>query len=177
MKNKVLNIFIIILFLVMILEIVLILYFNHRNSKKSIIENTIIEFDNKQDSKVEELINLSEYNLINSQEVVTESNTQNKKEITNIIQEKKEQEEIEDNKVQIKSSSSSNSTEKSNDKPKTDSDNLKDNNNNYSPKKEWITESHYGGEIIDNSGYSGGYWEYGEELDFNGIDMSDWTIK
>lgn len=177
MIKKVLIVFIIILFLVSIFGTVSILDFNHKNSKISLIENEIIEFDNIYNSKIEEAIDLSEYNLINSQEIMTESNIQNEKECTNIIQEKQEQENIEENEVQIKSSSASKSTNESNNESMTYSDDLKNNNYNCSSQKEWITENHYGGEIVDNSGYSGGYWEYGEELDFNGIDMSDWTIK
>lgn len=83
-----------------------------------------------------------------------------------------------------KQEKSSNSQKKSNTKKSTSSNksntasssNSKDNTSNSKTDKpqSWSTETHYGGEIQDSQG-NGGYWMYGEEMDFSGIDMSDWS--
>ncbi len=46
-----------------------------------------------------------------------------------------------------------------------------------SSSKSWTTNTTYGGEIHDQDGETGSYWEQGGEIDLTGIDMSDWTIK
>lgn len=81
-----------------------------------------------------------------------------------------------------KQEKSSSSQKKSNTKKSTSSNksnkpsssNSKDNTSNSKTDKpqSWTTETHYGGEIQDSQG-NGGYWMYGEEIDFSGIDMSD----
>lgn len=60
---------------------------------------------------------------------------------------------------------------------KTNSSSSTSNNSQTSSTQQWKTETHYGGEIPDSSGYNGGYWMQGQELDLSGIDMSDWSIK
>lgn len=107
-------------------------------------------------------------------------NNRTQKEFKVIIQEeKKETKEVTTQEQTKSSNSSKNSNEKkttSNSKKTTKEDNSTKNSSSNTSKNEWTTDTHYGGEITDSAGNSGGYWEYGEELDLDGIDMSDWDI-
>ena len=78
MKKKIFISLIIILFLLMIFGTILILYFYERESRISLmLDDVVVEYGNTYNPKIEELIDLSKYSFINSQEIRIESNIEN----------------------------------------------------------------------------------------------------
>jgi hypothetical protein len=76
-----------------------------------------------------------------------------------------------------KSTSSNKSNTTSSNSSTNNNSNSNTSNNKVDSSQTWNTNTYYGGEIYDSSGVNGGYWMYGEDMDFNGIDMSDWTFN
>lgn len=80
MKKKVLISFIIILFLVMICGIIFMIFLNERESQITLIQDkVIIEYGKTYNPNIEELIDLSKYDFIDSKEVRIENNIENEK--------------------------------------------------------------------------------------------------
>ena len=80
MKKKIFISLIIILFLLMIFGIIVKLYFYKRDSKIVLMQdNVVIEYGNKYNPKIEELIDLSKYSFIDLQEIRVENNIKNEK--------------------------------------------------------------------------------------------------
>lgn len=80
MKKKVFISFIIILFLLMICGIVLVIFLNERDNRISLIKDeVVIEYGNTYNPSIEELIDTSKYDFINSKEVRIENNIENEK--------------------------------------------------------------------------------------------------
>lgn len=80
MKKKIFISLIIILFLVIIFGIIVKLYFYKRDSKIILMQdNVVIEYGNKYNPKIEELIDLSKYSFIDLQEIRVENNIKNEK--------------------------------------------------------------------------------------------------
>lgn len=80
MKKKIFISLIIILFLLIIFGIIVKLYFYKRDSKIILMQdNVVIEYGNKYNPKIEELIDLSKYSFIELQEIRVENNIKNEK--------------------------------------------------------------------------------------------------
>lgn len=80
MKKKIFISLIIILFLLIIFGIIVKLYFYKRDSKIILMQdNVVIEYGNKYNPKIEELIDLSKYSFIDLQEIRVENNIKNEK--------------------------------------------------------------------------------------------------
>ena len=80
MKKKIFISLIIILFLLIMFGIIVKLYFYKRDSKIILMQdNVVIEYGNKYNPKIEELIDLSKYSFIDMQEIRVENNIKNEK--------------------------------------------------------------------------------------------------
>lgn len=179
MKKKYFIMFIILIVLLAIFNLNLMLECNgNKGEKENVSNESIIQI--KEDNSTNNLLVEStqkenvvlENMVIPNSEVLQENDT-----ISPKVEKEKKKEQSTKSKTGTKDNKVVKQEKTKQNKAKSSSSTSNNSQGSNSNTQQWKTETHYGGEIPDSSGYNGGYWMKGEELDLSGIDMSDWSIK